>query len=99
MHAARFLVQSGGKLVAASDSRGAIFSADGLCVEELTAHKRSGPRVHEFSGGVSISENALIGLDCDIWIPAARPDVLNEENVCSLKARLVVQGANIPATG
>ncbi len=40
----------------------------------------------------------LVGVDCDIWIPAARPDVLNENNVTRLKARLVLQGANIPAT-
>ena len=40
----------------------------------------------------------LVGVDCDIWIPAARPDVLNDKNVSRLKARLVLQGANIPAT-
>jgi glutamate dehydrogenase (NAD(P)+) len=47
---------------------------------------------------MSISGDDVIGLDCDIWIPAARPDVLNEKNVGRLKARLVLQGANIPAT-
>jgi len=99
MHAARFLAERGGKLVAASDSRGAIFNADGLSVEKLIAHKRSGRPLHDFSGAVSISGDDLIGLDCDIWIPAARPDVLDEKNVSRLKARLVLQGANIPATG
>jgi glutamate dehydrogenase/leucine dehydrogenase len=98
MHAARFLEQRGGKLVAASDSRGAIFNADGLSVESLIAHKRSARPMREFSQGKSISGDDLIGLDCDIWIPAARPDVLNETNVNRLKAHLVLQGANIPAT-
>jgi glutamate dehydrogenase/leucine dehydrogenase len=37
-------------------------------------------------------------LDCDIWIPAARPDALTEQNVRQLKAKLILQGANIPAT-
>jgi glutamate dehydrogenase/leucine dehydrogenase len=32
------------------------------------------------------------------WIPAARPDVLREDSVDRLKARLVLQGANNPAT-
>ena len=45
-----------------------------------------------------MSGDDLIGLDCDIWIPAARPDVLNEKNVSRLNARVVLQGANIPAT-
>jgi glutamate dehydrogenase (NAD(P)+) len=47
---------------------------------------------------MSVPGDELVGIDCDIWIPAARPDVLNETNVSRLKARLVLQGANIPAT-
>ena len=35
---------------------------------------------------------------CDIWIPAARPDVVHEDNVNRLNTRLVVEGANIPFT-
>jgi glutamate dehydrogenase (NAD(P)+) len=98
MHAARFLEQRGGKLVAAADSQGAIFNADGLPVGRLIAHKRSGRPLHEFAQGTPISGDDLIGVDCDIWIPAARPDVLNGKNVSRVKARLVLQGANIPAT-
>ena len=36
--------------------------------------------------------------ECDIWIPAARPDVIREDNAGRLKTRLVLQGANIPFT-
>ena len=46
-----------------------------------------------------MSHNTLvIDIECDIWIPAARPDVVNEENVHRLNTRLVVEGANIPFT-
>lgn len=98
MHAARFLEQRGAKLMATCDIQGAIFNADGLPLERLIAHKRSGRPLYEFAQGKRISGDDLIGLDCDIWIPAARPDVLNEKNVSRLKTRLVLQGANIPAT-
>ena len=37
-------------------------------------------------------------MDCEIWIPAARPDVIHEGNVARLRAKLVVSGANIPTT-
>ena len=37
-------------------------------------------------------------MSCDIWIPAARPDVIHMDNVGRLNARLVVEGANIPIT-
>lgn len=39
---------------------------------------------------------AVIGIECDIWIPAARPDVVREDNIARLKTKLVLQGANIP---
>jgi glutamate dehydrogenase/leucine dehydrogenase len=98
MHAARFLASRGVRLTAASDSRGAIFNAGGLSVEQLIAHKRTGQPLSSFEGGRSMAADALVGVDCDVWIPSARPDVLNEKNVTRLKARLVLQGANIPAT-
>ncbi len=40
----------------------------------------------------------MIDIDCEIWIPAARPDVIRKENVHRLKTKLVPQGANIPFT-
>ena len=40
----------------------------------------------------------LVDVECDIWIPAARPDVLHVTNVERLRAKLVLPGANIPAT-
>ena len=40
----------------------------------------------------------MVDVACDIWIPAAGPDVLRADNVDRLEARMVPQGANIPAT-
>ena len=97
-HAARFLADRGARLVAASDSRGATTNPEGLDLDGLSRHKLGGGRVHEFAGGKALDRDALIGVECDIWIPAARPDVLREDNVARLRASLVLQGANIPAT-
>jgi glutamate dehydrogenase/leucine dehydrogenase len=98
IHAARFLIKRGSRLIAASDSRGAVWNSEGLPFEDLIAHKRNGQPVSTFKGGKPLSGEGLIGVDCDIWIPAARPDVLTGSNVSALRARLVLQGANIPAT-
>jgi glutamate dehydrogenase (NAD(P)+) len=97
-HAARFLATRGARLVAASDSRGAIHDPAGLPIDALMAHKRAGRALADFPGGRAIGREALIGVPCEIWIPAARPDTLTAENVSGLQARLVIQGANIPAT-
>ena len=40
----------------------------------------------------------MLDVACDILIPAARPDAIRADNVGRLKARLIVAGANIPAT-
>ena len=40
----------------------------------------------------------MIDVECEIWIPAARPDVIRKDNVGRLKTKLVPQGANIPFT-
>jgi glutamate dehydrogenase (NAD(P)+) len=97
-HAARFLAARGAVLVAASDSTGSIVNPKALDVAALFAMKERGRSVVEFSGGEPRERDAIIGVDCDIWIPAARPDVITMANVNSLRARLVLQGANIPAT-
>jgi glutamate dehydrogenase/leucine dehydrogenase len=98
-HVARFLCQRGARLVAASDSRGATYNAQGLDVDALIQHKHTGAPVSTFAGGCALNPDALIGIACEIWIPAARPDVLTESNADQLQAKLVLQGANIPATG
>lgn len=97
-HAARFLAQAGASIVAVSDSLGTSHNALGLNVPELIALKDAGGAVCDHAGGAKLARDDIISVDCDVWIPAARPDVLREENVARLKARLVVQGANIPAT-
>jgi glutamate dehydrogenase/leucine dehydrogenase len=97
-HTARFLAERGVKLVAAADSRSAVHNPDGLDVDALLAHKQNGAPVGTFPGGRPLESEALVGVDCDIWIAAARPDVLTEHNVPQLKAKLILQGANIPAT-
>jgi len=97
-HAARFLAERGVTLVAAADSRGAVYNPQGLAVEALIAHKQQAASVQMFPDGQPLDSDRLVGVDCDIWIPAARPDVLTAENVSQIKAKLVLQGANIPAT-
>jgi glutamate dehydrogenase (NAD(P)+) len=97
-HAARFLAQEGAVLVAASDSKGTLVAAGGIDVEALIELKRDGRSVVEFAAGDKRSVDAVIDVECDIWIPAARPDVIREDNAARLRGRLMLQGANIPCT-
>ena len=97
-HAARFLTERGALLVAAADANGALVGSGGLDVERLIAWKRSGRSVGDYPDGKRLERDELVAVDCEIWIPAARPDVLRADNVDRLRAKLVLQVANIPAT-
>ena len=97
-HAARFLGAKGAVLVGASDSRGTIYNPRGIDVSRLIAVKNSGKTVTDYPDGQKLHADAIIDIDCEIWIPAARPDVIHKENVHRLKTKLVAQGANIPFT-
>jgi glutamate dehydrogenase (NAD(P)+) len=97
-HAARFLSEKGCVLVAASDSKGTLVDASGIDVQKLIDLKEAGKKVCDAHGGEKLDVDAIISVECDILIPAARPDVLNADNAGDIQAKMVVQGANIPAT-
>jgi glutamate dehydrogenase (NAD(P)+) len=97
-NAARYLTEAGAILVGAADSQGAIHHPDGLDVQALIRLKDEGGSVADHPHGERLARDAVVGLPCDVWIPAARPDVVDESNVAQLRTRLVVQGANIPFT-
>ena len=97
-HAARFLGEEGAILVGACDSHGTISNPRGLDITRLIALKDAGKNISDYPEGEKLSVDAVIDIDCDIWIPAARPDVIHKDNVNRLKAKLVPQGANIPFT-
>jgi glutamate dehydrogenase/leucine dehydrogenase len=98
MHAARHLARAGARIVAASDSHGTLADESGLDVEALIAHKHAGGALCAFGKGRKLDGEAIVDVPCDIWIPAARPDVIRVDNVGRLKTKLVAQGANIPCT-
>ena len=97
-HAARFLARQGAVLVAASDTSGTLSDPGGLDIAALIALKEHGEPLASASRGKKLPADAIIDVACEIWIPAARPDVLHGDNAARLQARLVAEGANIPCT-
>jgi len=97
-HATSFLGERGALLVAAADTSATLSDPAGLNVADLTRHKLAGTELADYPAGKKAPPDAIIDVPSDIWIPAARPDVLHAGNVARLQAKLVAQGANIPAT-
>ncbi|WP_055046896.1 Glu/Leu/Phe/Val family dehydrogenase [Devosia sp. A16] len=91
----------GHKIVAVSDSTGAIQRAEGLDVGKLIAGKLAGRHVAELAaelGAQLIAAEALIGVDCDLLVPAALEDMITVDNAGSIKARVLLELANGPVT-
>ena len=97
-HAALNLAEKGARIVAVSDSRGAVFDQDCLDLSRLLRLKADNKGVCELAGAHVAERDAVIAADCDILIPAARPDIIDDTNAADVRAKLIVQGANIPVT-
>ena len=97
-HVAGFLAARGCRLVAAADLGGTVHDPAGLDVAALAARKGAGHSVATLPGAETLERDAIVEVDCDILVPAARPDVIHAGNAGGVRARLIVPGANLPAT-
>jgi glutamate dehydrogenase (NADP+) len=99
-HIARLLAGDGYRIVAVSDSKGAIHCPLGLDIGKLTAAKGQGS-VTSLAGtdGISaLSANGFVSVDCELLVPAALEDMIHEGNAPGVKARVVLELANGPIT-
>lgn len=94
-HTARFLAQKGAVLVGVCDLKGTVANPEGLDLDRLLELKDAGKSVVEYGGSI-MDKDSIIDVVCDIWVPAARPDVITQKNINRLKTRLIPEGANIP---
>lgn len=97
-HAARALAKRGAVIVAVSDIKGATANESGMDIAALLAHKNASGYVAGFPGGRAIPRDDVIAFDCDIFVPAAQPDVVTTDNAGKVSARVILEGANIPVT-
>jgi len=86
------------KIVAVSDSSGAIYNKNGLDIPFVIAHKNEAGKVADFEGAENISEENLFELDADIFVPAALENSISKDRALKLKAMTVLELANGPVT-
>jgi glutamate dehydrogenase (NAD(P)+) len=90
--------RQGAKIIALSDSSGCIYAEQGLNLEAVTLFKKEHGCLVGMPGTLTLTNQALIELDCDILIPAAIGNQIHAENASRVKARLIVEAANNPTT-
>jgi len=95
---AKLIKREGAKVIAVSDSGGGIYNEDGLDPEEVMRHKKETGSVVDFPGAKNVTNGDLLEIECEILVPAALEDQINESNVDRIKAKIVAEAANGPTT-
>lgn len=108
-HAAKTLEEKGFRIMALSDSKGAIVrnGTEGFDIDEVINCKQKQGYlagcycvggVCDIRFGKKITNDELLEMDVDILIPAAREDVINKNNANRVKASIILELANGPIT-
>jgi glutamate dehydrogenase (NAD(P)+) len=96
----RSLRRFGARIVGVSDVSGGVTDPDGLDVDTLLEHKRTGKLLAELPGPVRhVTNDELLALPCDVLTPCAMEGALTGRNAPHVRAEIIVEGANGPTLG
>ncbi len=94
----KLVEEQGAKVIAASDSQGAIANKDGLDTDALMKFKKETGSVTGFRDSKSISNEELLETECTILIPAALENQITKNNADKIETRIIAEAANGPTT-
>jgi glutamate dehydrogenase len=94
---AKFMHDTGAKVIGISDAYGALYDVDGLDIDYLLDRRDSFGTVTKLFKD-TITNRELLELECDILVPAAIENQITIENAHHIKANIIVEAANGPTT-
>lgn len=86
----------GYRIVAVSDTKGGVYNPEGLEPHMVLAHKRETGSVVDFYGGETIPGHDVVGVEADVFVPAALEESVRADNVDRVRATTVLEVANYP---
>lgn len=95
---AQFASEHKYKVVAVSDSKGGIYNAEGLDMDEVFSVKDETGSVVNYTKAEKITNEELLELEVDFLVPAAMEKQITKSNANKVKARIVLEAANGPTT-
>jgi len=93
---ARFFKDVGVKTIAVSDSSGTIYNPKGIDTDALEKIKMETGKVVNYKDAEKLDNAALFGIQCDVLVPGARPDVITDANKAKINCKVISQGGNLP---
>jgi glutamate dehydrogenase (NAD(P)+) len=98
-HTAKFFQDAGAKVIGLAEYEGAIYNEEGLDVDDVFQNRRKTGTILNFPGAKNFAKNAdALEMDCEILIPAALENVIDEDNASKVKAKIIGEAANGPLT-
>jgi glutamate dehydrogenase len=98
MNIAKLLYDQDFPIIAVADSQNSIYNPKGLNIDQLIDIKNKTGRLTDYKEADNITDQELLSLDCDILIPAALGNVITEQNVHNIKAKIILELANGPTS-
>jgi glutamate dehydrogenase (NAD(P)+) len=95
---ADLIAKLGAKIVAVTDWKGGVYNANGLDIPALITWTEQHKTVAGFPGSEPLDPSKIFELDVDILVPAALENQITEKNAHTIKAKIIVEGANGPTT-
>jgi glutamate dehydrogenase (NAD(P)+) len=96
--AAKLMSRAGFKIICVIEYDGAVYNPHGLDVEGLMKHRTETGSILGFPEAEDIDKDQAVFLDCDVFLPAARENVITSANADQIKAKIICEGANGPTT-
>ncbi len=99
-HAAKYLIEDGAVMVGVAEREGAIYAEGGIDLEEVVTFRQENnfKSLEKFPGVQLIPNRAALELPCDILMPAALENQINDDNASRIKAKILAEAANGPTT-
>jgi len=97
-HAARLLSERGATIVAISDKFGAMYDESGIDIDAAIKYYKENGQLTDFGDGDVITNEELLTCECDVLVPAAMENTVDEKAAPHIRARVVCEGANGPTT-
>lgn len=86
------------KVIAVSDSKGAIYSKDGLDPHRVIEYKEKTGSVVGYPLSEPLTDAELLAMECEVLIPAALENVITSDVAEKVQARIISEAANGPTT-
>jgi len=95
---AKLMARAGFKIICVIEYDGAVFNPHGLDVEALMKHRTETGSITGFPEAEDIDKDEALFLDCEVFLPAAKENVITSATADRIKAKIICEGANGPTT-